>query len=85
MNIYENEDSDISSSDEEVDGKQIQLEFEKHASAEFLFTKASTNNSITSLGTKEKTTAHDTHDDSGFDQDDSVTVDEMSMSDKPSP
>ena len=45
-------DSDISSSDDKIDEQQIQNEFEKQASAEYLFSKATTNNSITSLATK---------------------------------
>ena len=78
MSMYHDGDSDISSSDEDddVDEAQIQIEFEKEATSEFLFSKASTNASITSLGTKVQppsTMAHDTDDD------------EVSKSDLPSP
>ena len=58
MSIYTDIDSKISSSDDEIDEKQIQLEFEKQATEEYLFSKATTSNSITSLGTKEKEQDH---------------------------
>ena len=86
MNIYREDESDISSSESEVDEQQIQIEFEKQASAEYLFSKASTNASITSLVTKDKHNARiHLSDASTIDQEDSVTDDDASKSDKPSP
>ena len=78
MSMYHYGESDISSSDEDDDANeaQIQIEFEKEATGEFLFSKASTNESITSLGTKEQLPSKTVHD-----NDD----DEVSKSDQPSP
>lgn len=53
MSIYTGNDSDISSSDNDLDENQIPIELEKQENEEFLFTKATTNNSIESLETKD--------------------------------
>lgn len=75
MSVYNDSDSDISSSDEDIDEHQIQLEFDKQANEEYLFKKASTNESVTSVGTKPYSIiASDTDDD---------TME--TASDKPSP
>ena len=64
MSAYNDSDSDISSSDEDIDEHQIQLEFDKQANEEYLFKKASTNESVTSVGTKPYSIiASDTDDD----------------------
>ena len=64
MSVYNDSDSDISSSDEDIDEHQIQLEFDKQANEEYLFKKASTNESVTSVGTKPYSIiASDTDDD----------------------
>lgn len=90
MSMYHDGDSDLSSSDEDddVDEAQIQIEFDREATEEYLFTKASTNQSITSLGTKEKpsklrsrdSNVNHSNDNDSIDQDD-----EVSKSDLPSP
>lgn len=90
MSMYHEGDSDISSSDEDVDvdEAQIQIEFEKEATEEYLFSKASTNHSVTSLDTKEKhsTKSLPTNRDTNQVDNESIDYDDdVSKSDVPSP
>jgi|GEM_PF-3693808 len=94
MSMYNDSDSELSSSDDDIDERQIQLEFEKQANEEYLFSKATTNASITSLGTKEHTIVDTDMEDAtndSIDQDDEVSNivqdddSTVTASDKPSP
>ena len=92
--MYNDSDSELSSSDDDIDERQLQLEFEKQANEEYLFSKATTNASITSLGTKENTIIDTDMEDAtndSIDQDDEVSNivqdddSTLTASDKPSP